>query len=77
MIIDTKDIEVEATTTLRQALSMLEASPAKIILVVDSDRTLVGTVTDGDFRRAILREDNMDSYVIDIANRNPFLLMKI
>jgi len=71
MIIETKDIEVEATTPLRQALAMLEASPAKIILVLDSDRTLVGTVTDGDFRRAILREDNMDGYGIDIANRKP------
>ena len=71
MIIETKDIEVEATTPMRQALAMLEASPAKIILVLDSDRTLVGTVTDGDFRRAILREENMDGYVIDIANRKP------
>ena len=55
MIIETKNIEVEATTPLRKALEMLESSPVKIILVLDSDRTLVGTVTDGDFRRAILR----------------------
>jgi len=71
VIIETKDIEVEATTPLRKALEMLEASPSKIILVVDSDRTLVGTVTDGDFRRAILRGDDMDGYVLDIANRDP------
>lgn len=71
MIIETKDIEVEATTPLRKALEMLEASPSKIILVIDSDRTLVGTVTDGDFRRAILRGDDMDGYVLDIANRDP------
>jgi dTDP-glucose pyrophosphorylase len=71
VIIETKDIEVEATTPLRKALEMLEASPSKIILVIDSDRTLVGTVTDGDFRRAILRGDDMDGYVLDIANRDP------
>ena len=71
MIIETKNIEVEATTPLRKALEMLEASPVKIIVVLNNDRTLVGTVTDGDFRRAILRGDNMDSYVIDIANREP------
>jgi len=71
MIIETKDVEVEATTPLRKALEMLEASPVKIILVLDSDRTLVGTVTDGDFRRAILRGDDMDDYVLDIANREP------
>lgn len=71
MIIETKDIEVKTTTPLRQALAMLEASPTKIILVIDSDRTLLGTVTDGDFRRAILREGNMDGNVVDIANTNP------
>lgn len=76
MIIETKDIEVEATTPLRKALEMLEASPSKIILVLDSDRTLVGTVTDGDFRRAILRGDDMDGYVIDIANRDPVSVHK-
>jgi dTDP-glucose pyrophosphorylase len=71
MIITTKDIEVEATTPMRKALEILDASSAKIILVVNNDRTLIGTVTDGDFRRAILRGDDMDGDVINIANRRP------
>ena len=71
MIVDTKDIQVKTTTTLRDALERLNASSIKIILVTDKDNHLVGTCTDGDFRRAMLKSGNIDGFALDIANRNP------
>ena len=38
-----------------EAVTRMETSKLGIILVVDEDRKLVGTITDGDVRRAVLR----------------------
>lgn len=42
------------TAQLRQVMAVIDASPAKIALLVDPDGRLVGTMTDGDIRRALL-----------------------
>lgn len=44
--------------SLREAMALMDRARLGIVLVVDDDRRLVGTVTDGDIRRAILA--NMD-----------------
>jgi len=40
-------------------MEAIEASGAGIVLLVDAERRLVGTITDGDVRRAILRGVNL------------------
>jgi len=40
--------------TLREAALLMERSSAGIVLIVDEKRRLLGTVTDGDLRRALL-----------------------
>lgn len=56
--------------SLRQAMAVIENSPAKIALIVDAQGRLQGTLTDGDLRRAILRGGTLDSPVEDAMNRN-------
>ena len=58
-------------TTMRDALARLEASESKICLVIDQHRKLLGTVTDGDFRRAILRGDSFDAPVSSVMFATP------
>ena len=41
--------------SINEALAAIETSDSKIALVVDAERHLLGTVTDGDIRRGILR----------------------
>ncbi|MGO8879549.1 MAG: nucleotidyltransferase family protein [Desulfomonilaceae bacterium] len=41
-------------TTLRDTMAKIDAEATKVALVVDSDRHLLGTVTDGDIRRGLL-----------------------
>lgn len=57
--------------TISQALATIEASDSKIALVVDQARQLLGTVTDGDIRRGILRGVALDDAVERIMNREP------
>ena len=51
----TLELEVAPTVSVFEALQVLEGSAKQIVLVCDADRRLLGTLTDGDIRRAILR----------------------
>ncbi len=62
---------VPADLTLLQAIERLNATAFQICLVVDANRKLLGTLTDGDIRRAILRSVSMDSPVTAAMNRSP------
>jgi dTDP-glucose pyrophosphorylase len=57
--------------TVREAIQSLNRSSMQIVLVVDSRRRLLGTVTDGDIRRGFLHGRNLDSHVVQVMNRRP------
>lgn len=54
-----------------EAIRVLDDTAAQICLVVDADRRLLGTVTDGDIRRGILRSVSLDGPVHKIMNASP------
>jgi dTDP-glucose pyrophosphorylase/predicted transcriptional regulator len=58
-------------STIQQAIYSLELSSMQIVLVVSEDNRLVGTLTDGDIRRAFLRGKKLDSIIDDVIQRNP------
>jgi len=66
-----KDIFVPLEMPILQALKHIEQGAAQIVLVVDSGEKLLGTVTDGDVRRGILKGVGLDAPVSTIMNRNP------
>lgn len=62
-----KDITINRNITIRQAMKVLQKTSEKCLLVVDENKKLLGTLTDGDLRRSILRgvefsEDISNSY---------------
>ena len=62
---------VRDSATIREAISAIDDSALQIALVVDAEQRLVGTVTDGDVRRGLLRGITLDTAVADIMNRRP------
>ncbi len=66
-----QDIAVSGDTSLREGLRVLDVTAAQILLVVTSDDVLVGTVTDGDIRRALLAEQSLDSPLSLALNAEP------
>ena len=50
-----KDIFVNENTSIKEALKKLDKSAEKILLVVDEEKRLLGTLTDGDIRRYIIK----------------------
>jgi len=57
-------------STIREAIRVIDEVAAQIALVVDADRRLLGTVTDGDIRRGLLRGEALDSPVEQVMNSN-------
>lgn len=52
---------------IQQAIENLEETALQIVLVVNEDGVLVGTVTDGDIRRSLLRGMTLDTRIELIA----------
>jgi len=57
--------------SLRQALSLIDKSGLGVALVVDGERQLLGLVTDGDLRRAILNGHTLDEPVRTVMTADP------
>ena len=57
--------------TVREAIGCIDAGAIEIALVVDERRRLLGTVTDGDVRRALLRGLSLDASVEEVVHRTP------
>ena len=56
-----QDCKVLVEQKISDALLSLESSASEICLVVESNETLIGTLTDGDIRRALLKGATLDS----------------
>lgn len=56
--------------TIKDAVNIIDASDGQIALVVDDNYKLLGTVTDGDVRRALLKNVPFDGHVGDIMCRS-------
>ncbi len=66
-----EQVLVQADTTIRDAVQILDEVAIQIVMVVDSHGTLLGTVTDGDVRRGLLRHTPLQAPVSDIMFRDP------
>ena len=61
-------IRIEAT--LREAIAAIDRGGLRIALMVDCDGRLVGTLTDGDIRRCLVRGMNLDTPASEVVHRN-------
>ncbi len=68
---DKERILIPTGTSLRETIRAIDEGALGIALVVDGDRRLLGTVTDGDVRRAILRGFSLEQPVSEIMHRDP------
>jgi Nucleoside-diphosphate-sugar pyrophosphorylase involved in lipopolysaccharide biosynthesis/translation initiation factor 2B, gamma/epsilon subunits (eIF-2Bgamma/eIF-2Bepsilon) len=61
-------------STMQQAIKCLDNSGLQIALVVDANERLIGTLTDGDIRRGLLRNMTIESPVASIVHRDAFVV---
>lgn len=66
-----KKVAVLPSATILTAIQMIDTNEVQAALVVDEANHLLGTITDGDVRRAILRGAQLSDPVGNIMNRRP------
>ena len=52
--------------TIRDAIRCLDDNSLQIVIIVDAQETMIGSVTDGDIRRALMRGESLDASVKNI-----------
>lgn len=57
--------------SILNVIHSIDHNSMQIALIVDESDYLLGTVTDGDIRRAILRGKSLESPITDIMNKTP------
>lgn len=62
---------VKSDASLEQAIEVLDKAALRIALIVDIDEKLLGTLTDGDLRRALLKHLPLDTPVLRVMNPTP------
>ena len=60
--------------TLQQAISNLNETSLQIVIIIKSNRVLVGTLTDGDIRRGLLQGMGMESSIESIIKFEPLVV---
>ena len=68
----------KSNITISKALEEIGKSGDKHLIIVNSQNELIGTLVDGDLRRAIIRTKNLnlDDTIEKIFNKNPFYLVE-
>ncbi|WP_417436000.1 nucleotidyltransferase family protein [Idiomarina abyssalis] len=71
MSYDWRNVVVAATVSVKEALQRLDREALRIVLVCDDSMRLLGVVTDGDIRRALLKGVGLEKEVQTIMNTSP------
>lgn len=66
-----KKLTILGASSIREAIAKLDVATAKIVMVVAEGGRLVGTITDGDVRRGLLRGCTLDDAVLKVMNSTP------
>jgi len=66
-----KNLFISSTSTIKEALKKFNEIGEKVLIVVDENNHLLGTITDGDIRRYILNRGTIEGTIENIYNKNP------
>jgi len=66
-----KNILLKPTSTIKEALNIIDRGAMQIALVVDENEKLLGTLTDGDIRRGLLNNLSLDESIETIIFKTP------
>jgi len=71
---DFDKVKVSPSCTLQEVLKIIDTGAIKIAIVVDKNNKLLGTITDGDIRRAILDGKSLEDSIEDIYCKKPIIV---
>jgi dTDP-glucose pyrophosphorylase/predicted transcriptional regulator len=72
---DWKNMLLKKTDTMATVIKSLESEGMQIALIIDEHGKLLGTITDGDIRRALIRQQSMDTLAGEIMFEEPIVAL--
>ena len=64
-------IKISKDCSIKESIAILEKQKRGIVIIVDDKDSVLGTLTDGDIRRSIIRGVSMDDLVEVVMNKSP------
>jgi dTDP-glucose pyrophosphorylase len=71
-----KDILTKPSQSIKSALKQITRASSKCLIVVDDDKTLIGTLSDGDLRKAILSGTDLSEKIDKHYNPKPTFFLQ-
>lgn len=69
-------LQINTSASIREALKKMDKNGLGFLCVTDSGEKVIGVVTDGDFRRSILKDVQLNTNIVSISNREFKYLLK-
>ena len=69
-------MQILINSNVRQAIKILNKYGTKTIIVINNNKKLVGTLSDGDIRKSIIKGYNLKSSINNIYNKKPIFLFE-
>lgn len=69
-MLNIRNLRISASVNIRQALKAMDLGGVGFVAVEDMTENVIGILTDGDFRRAILNGISLEENVLVIANKS-------
>lgn len=57
--------------TIVEAMEKIDENGRRILFITNTDRKLIGAITDGDIRRWLIKTGNLQEQISSLMNRNP------
>jgi len=67
-------MQILVNSNIKQAIKILNKYGSKTIIVINNNNKLIGTLSDGDIRRSIIKGFNLESSINKIYNKKPIFI---
>jgi len=74
-MLDWRNILVKQNMTMQDSIKILNDEALQILMVIDDKDKLIGTVTDGDIRRGLMKHLSMDTLISEFMHKTPTTCM--
>nr|WP_144921579.1 nucleotidyltransferase family protein [Paenibacillus bovis] len=73
-MVNWKNILIKKNNSILQTMRIIESSSLQFAVVVDDEMCLLGTVTDGDIRRGLIKGLQLNTPIQEVMNKKPIFL---
>jgi len=70
---DIKKITLKKTASIKEALEVIDDGAIRIAIIIDDEKKVIGTISDGDARRGLLKGYTLNSSIEDLYFKTPTL----